>query len=82
MQHYFSIIDLGKPSYVNGVILKIFFGRKSIVHNIGDDDNDDNGTTKNITLNITLCITLCITLNITLCITLHTTLYMNSEPRG
>ena len=49
------IIDLGKPSYVNGVILKIFFGRKSIVH--ADNDDDDNNTTKNITLNITLSIT-------------------------
>ena len=47
------IIDLGKPSYVNGVIMKIFFGRKSIVHD-NDDNNDDDGTTKNITLNITL----------------------------
>ena len=29
---YNNVIDLGKPSYVNGVDLKIFFGRKSIVH--------------------------------------------------
>ena len=36
--------------------MKIFFGRKSIVHD--NDNNDDDGTTKNITLNITKNITL------------------------
>ena len=52
---YFSVIDLGKPSYVNGMILKIFFGQQSIVHDDNNNDNDNNdGTTKNITLNITL----------------------------
>ena len=34
--------------------MKIFFGRKSIVHDDNNDNNDDDGTTKNITLNITL----------------------------
>ena len=52
---YSTVIDLGKPSYVNGMILKIFFGQKSIVHDNDDNNNDDNdGTTKNITLNTTL----------------------------
>jgi hypothetical protein len=47
---YCNIIDLGelnKPSYVNGVSLKLFFGRKSIVNNSNDDSV---GTTKNTTI--------------------------------
>ena len=51
-----SIIDLGIPSYVNGIIRIFFFGRKSIVHNIVIAAAD--GATKNITLNMTLNTTL------------------------
>ena len=49
---YDKIIDLGKPSYVNGVIMKNCFGGKSIVHNTVNNDDDDNRTTKTIVLNI------------------------------